>query len=132
MHPNAELLQRLFAAFAARDLATIDAALAPEVTWTTPGRNLLAGTYEGRDAVLAQLARSGELTGGTYATEVRDVLASDAHVAVLYTGTGTRGETTAALDVLALYAIAGGRVTSVRVAPLDPVAFDAFWSQEKT
>ena len=127
-HPNARLLRDLFAAFADGDLQSIIDVMAPDIRWHTPGSSLLAGDPAGRDAVLAQLGRSRELSGGTYAIEVLDVLAGDHHAAVVYRGTAERGGRTLDLEHLGLYRIADGRVTEVFIEPLDQAAFDAFWS----
>ena len=128
MGGHAELLRRLFTAFAEGDGATIQAAMAPGIRWHTPGGNLLAGDPEGRDAVLAQLRRSAELTGGTYRVEVLDVLEGVDHAAVVYRGTGQRDGRDLDLLHVALYAIAGRQVHEVWIAPLDQAAFDAAWA----
>lgn len=127
-HTNAELVVALFDAFAAGDLVAIEAALAPSVTSHTPGRNALAGTARGRDAVLGQLRRSAELSNGTYRVVVEDVMASDRHAAVLYRATGTRAGRRLDLRHLALYAIERARITEVWFTPMDQAVFDRFWA----
>lgn len=126
-HPNATLLRELFAAFGDGDIGRIGASFTEDVHWTTPGRSQLAGEFVGREAVLEQLARSGELSGGTYRVAVEDVLASDAHASVLYRGTGSRLGRSLDLRHLALYDITAGVISAVRVAPLDQYVFDEFW-----
>jgi ketosteroid isomerase-like protein len=127
-HPNARLLRELFAAFDDGDIERIGASFTEDVHWTTPGRSQLAGEFVGRKAVLAQLARSSELSGSTYRVTVEDVLASDARASVLYRGTGSRRGCSFDLRHLALYDIASGMISAVRIAPLDQYAFDDFWS----
>jgi uncharacterized protein len=125
---NARLLRELFIAFEGGGIERIGASFTEDVRWTTPGRSRLAGELAGREAVLAQLARSSELSGGTYRVAVEDVMASDAHASVLYRGTGSRLGRSLDLRHLALYDIAGGMISAVRVVPLDQYAFDEFWS----
>jgi uncharacterized protein len=127
-HPNARLLRELFAAFEGGDIERIGASFTEDVRWTTAGCSQLAGEFAGREAVLAQLARSGELSGGTYRVAVEHVMASDSHACVLYRGTGSRLGRSLDLRHLALYDIADGKISAVRVAPLDQTAFDEFWS----
>lgn len=127
-HPNARLLRELFAAFDKGEVEKIGASLTEAVHWTTPGRSRLAGEFSGREAVLAQLARSGDLSGGTYRVAVEDAMASDRRASVLYRGTGLRLGRSLDLRHLALYDIANGMISTVRVAPLDQYAFDEFWS----
>jgi ketosteroid isomerase-like protein len=128
MGANAELLTRLFAAFAADDMETIDAALAPGVRLHTPGTGVLAGTVHGRAAVLAHLRRSHELTDGTYRTEVEDVLDGEHHAAALYRATGERLGRSLDIRMLALYAIEDGAVSEIWFTPLAHSAFEAFWA----
>jgi ketosteroid isomerase-like protein len=127
-HPNARLLRELFAAFESGEIERIGASFTEDVRWTTPGRSQLAGRFAGREAVLAQLVRSAELSGGTYRVAVEDIMASDARASVLYRGTGSRLGRSLDLCHLALYGIAGGMISAVRVAPMDQYAFDEFWS----
>lgn len=128
VHPYAQLLARLFAAFGAGDLETVRAALAPAVRLHTPGRSRLAGTVTGVDAAVAHLARPSLLTHGTYVVDVQDILAGDNHAAVLYIATGTRAGREASLSMLAVYRIVAGRIGEVHFLPLDQAAFDAFWA----
>lgn len=128
MSEHVDLLRRLFRAFADGDAQTIEAALAPDVRAHTPGRNVLSGTVEGRSAVLQQLGRSGQLTGGTYRIEVEDVMGGDGHASVLYRATGAREGRKLDVRHLALYAIDAGHITEIWFVPLDQPAFDAFWA----
>ncbi|MDQ3725856.1 MAG: nuclear transport factor 2 family protein [Actinomycetota bacterium] len=127
-HPNAQLLRRLFDAFAAGDRETVVAGFAEDVVWRTPGSSELAGEYVGRDAVLAQLGRSHQLTEGTYRIEVEEIMSGDRHATVLYRGTGSRNDRRLDLRHLALYEIAEGAIRNVWVVPLDQRAFDEFWA----
>ena len=125
---NGEVLRRLLTAFAERDVAAMAERLAEDVRWHTPGSSKLAGNPEGREAVLAQLAKSGQLSGGTYRVELVDLLEGEDHAAMVYRGTATREGRSLDLLHLGLYRIAGGRVQEVWIEPLDQEAFDAFWA----
>lgn len=80
VNENAELIRRLFDAFAAGDLETINQALAANDQSRTPGQSQLAGTVVGREAVIAQLGRSREVSEGSYRIEVEDFLVAAARV----------------------------------------------------
>lgn len=127
-HENANILKRLFDAFASRDLDAISAGLAEDVSWHTPGRSQLAGEHVGRDAVLAHLSHSAELSEGSYRIEIEDIMASDRHASVLYRATGSRQGRHLDLRHLALYEVANEMVQAVWVTPFDQLAFDAFWA----
>lgn len=59
-HPNADLVHRFFVAYAAQDLSTIKAILAPSIQWHIPGHHPLSGVKRGVDEVLAYLAQLGK------------------------------------------------------------------------
>ena len=63
---NAELVRRAYAASDEADIETLTALIDENASWCTPGRSPVAGVYQGRDAVLAQLRRYGGDTGGTF------------------------------------------------------------------
>jgi uncharacterized protein len=56
----------------------------PDSVWHAPGRNPLAGDHRGVDAILGYFARTIELTGGTFRTELHDVVANDEHAVSLF------------------------------------------------
>lgn len=75
------------------DMATVGRLLADDVVWHSPGRNALTGDYTGILAVLALFGRTFELTGGTFRTEVHDIVANDTHGVALVTISGSRDGT---------------------------------------
>ena len=90
MHPNEEIARRLFSAFEANDMATIDAVLADDVVWNAPGRGVNSGIRRGKQQLFAGMGRLGELTDGTLRGDIHDLLASDDHAVVLQTTRGDR------------------------------------------
>jgi ketosteroid isomerase-like protein len=89
-HPNATLFRKGYAAFGSGDMATVASLLADDVVWHAPGHNALAGDYTGIPAVLGLFGRTFELTGGTFRTEVHDIVANDVHGVALVTISGSR------------------------------------------
>jgi ketosteroid isomerase-like protein len=85
MHPNAELIQAGFAAFASGDLETIDRLLADDIVWHSAGTSFLAGEFDGKEAVVRLFGRVLEVTGGTFRQDVHAILADDEHVVALVT-----------------------------------------------
>ena len=88
----------------------------------------MAGTFSGRDAIFGFLGRLPKETGGTYSSELIDVLASDDRAAALYRARGERQGRTLELDQVLLFRIADGVVTEVLALPSDPAVFDEFWA----
>jgi ketosteroid isomerase-like protein len=125
---NAEIVRRIFGAFARREGFALRGLFAEDATWVVPGRGVMAGTYHGRDEIFRFLGRLSKETGGTYASELVDVLASDTRAAALYTARGTRQGRTLALDQVLLFRIEDGLVRRVLALPSDPEAFESFWA----
>jgi hypothetical protein len=127
-HPNAALLRKGYAAFAAGDMATITDLFAEDCVWHVPGRNQLSGDHRGRDAVFAAFAKSAALTGGTFKIEVHDVVANDEHAVALTQATGSReGKRYDSRDV-DIYHVKDGRVTEFWSFSEDQRIADEFWS----
>ncbi len=80
----AALTEKLFDAFARRDVAAAAAMIAEDAVWRFPGTNgALAGDHSGREAIFAFLFKVMELTGGTFHSE-RVALAGDERTAFLH------------------------------------------------
>lgn len=125
---NAELARRIFDAFARREGFALRGLFAEEAVWTVPGSGIMAGVFCGRDQIFRFLTRLSKETGGTYASKLIDVLASDERAAALYRASGQRNGRRLDLDQVLLLTIADGLVVDVVALPSDPAAFEAFWA----
>src|SRR5829696_9436570 len=64
------------------DVAALRELLTEDVRWHVPGRNAIAGTHEGIDAVLAYFARRRKLAARSFRMHPRELLVGDGdHVA---------------------------------------------------
>ncbi|HEU5206848.1 MAG TPA: nuclear transport factor 2 family protein [Gaiellaceae bacterium] len=125
---NAAIVRRIFDAFARQEGLALRGLFAEDAVWSVPGRGVMAGVYEGREAIFRFLAKLPKETGGTYSSELVDVLASDERAAALYRARGTRHGRTLELEQVLLFRIDGGLVRRVLALPSDPDAFEAFWA----
>ena len=127
-HPNALIVREGFDRFVRGDVAGLVGLFADDAVWHVPGANAMAGDYRGREAIVAFLRRTAELTGGTYRVELLWVVADDEHTVAVYRAQGER-DGGRALDIeQALFVeLADGLWTDIRAQPLDQPAFDAFW-----
>ena len=125
---NAELVRRIFDAFARKEAFALRGLFAEDATWVVPGDGIMAGTFTGRDQIFRFLGRLSKETGATYSSRLIDVLASDDRAAALYRASGERHGRSLDLDQVLLFTIADGCVTAVTALPSDPGAFEAFWS----
>jgi len=128
-HPNATRIRSLFAAFRARDLDTIRAALAEDAIWHFPGRTgKIAGAHAGQAGIFAFLARVMELTGGTFGLEIETVLADDDHAVVFFRGHGQREGRTLDNPTCLKIRMHDGRATEIHEFVWDLYEVDRFWS----
>jgi ketosteroid isomerase-like protein len=125
-HPNVELLERAFGAFG-RDPIVVARSIADDAVWRVPGASPMSGEYVGRDAILRFLRQTSVLTGGTYRTELRYVLAEGERAVAVYRARGERGGRSLDIDQALFCVVRDGRLADVTAVPFDPVAFDAFW-----
>lgn len=109
--------------------AALEQILAPDITWTIPGRNAIAGTYQGVEQVLAYFRRRRDLASGTFQMHRRDVLVGDGdRLAALVDGSATIRGVDHRWSTVGLYDVADGRIAACWLLALDQVAFDAIWS----
>lgn len=125
---NAALVRRIFGAFARKAGFSLRGVFAEDAVWIVPGAGTMAGTFRGRDEIFRFLGRLPKETGGTYASQLIDVLASEDRAAALYRASGERHGRRLELDQLLLFRIEDGLVHEVLALPTDPAAFEAFWS----
>ena len=125
---NEAIVRRIFDAFARQEGLALRGLFADDAVWSVPGRGVMAGVYEGREAIFRFLAKLPKETDGTYASELIDVLASDERAAALYRARGTRHGRTLELEQVLLFRIDDGLVRRVLALPSDPEAFETFWA----
>jgi uncharacterized protein len=126
---NEAVVRRIFAAFARKDPFALRDLFARDAVWTVPGDGVMAGVFEGREAIFRFLGRLPRETAGTYGSRLVDVLASDARAAALYRASGERHGKTLDLDQVLLFRLEGGLVREVLALPSDPAAFEEFWAR---
>jgi ketosteroid isomerase-like protein len=119
-----------FEAVANRDLAAFADAFHPDATWNHRNDDRLGGIHRGSDGIVAFLAESIQLTGGTLRPVPESLMADgQGHVVALMRITGTRpdGRTFDDSQVL-VFTLDGDRVRSVDQYIGDPAAVTAFWA----
>ncbi|MEA2304741.1 MAG: hypothetical protein QOH43_2021 [Solirubrobacteraceae bacterium] len=127
------LLARLHEAqnafYAGGSAAALRRLLAPDITWTVPGDNRIAGTYRGPDQVFDYFRRRRDLADHTFRMERHDVLVGDGdRLAALTDGTATIRGVEHRWSTVGLYDVIDDQIAACWLLPLDPRAFDAIWS----
>jgi ketosteroid isomerase-like protein len=109
--------------------AAVRELLAPDITWTVPGDNPIAGTYRGLDAVLDYFRRRRDIAGRTFQMKRLDVLVGDgARIAALTDGFARIAGIEHRWSTVGLYDVVDDRIAACWLLPLDQRAFDAIWS----
>jgi ketosteroid isomerase-like protein len=128
-----DLLDRLHKAqnefYADGSGAALKRLLAPNITWTVPGENRIAGTYRGVEGVFGYFRRRRDLAGRTFRMKRRDVLVGDGdRLAALTDGFATIRGVARRWSTVGLYHVMGRQIAACWLLPLDQRGFDAIWS----
>jgi ketosteroid isomerase-like protein len=127
-HPNATLLEKLYADFAKGDLPSVLAACSDQMTFQVPGKGKLAGKYDKQGFAQNFATKLFELSGGTIKIEVHDILASDRHAVVLATDHLTRGGKPLEYRTAHVWRFEGGKPVAWYEYPRDLYQYDAIWA----
>jgi ketosteroid isomerase-like protein len=125
-HSNAELVERLFAAFG-RDALALARLLADDVVWRVPGGTVMSGEYRGRDDVLQFLRQTRVHTDDTYRSELRYVVADDDRAVAVYRASGERKGRSLDIEQALFCRVSDGQLADVTAVPFDFPAFAEFW-----
>lgn len=134
-HVDEELLRSVYDAATRGAVGSVLDHFNEDVVWHVGGRNLLSGDYHGRYGdyhgrygVSRFFAELSQLSGGSFELEVREVLASDEHVAVLVRERARRDGRASETDSLHLWRLRDGQFAEWWRYPVDTYADDEFWS----
>jgi hypothetical protein len=127
------LLDRLHAAqnefYAGGSAAGLQQLLAPNIAWTVPGDNRIAGTYRGLEEVFDYFRARRGLADRTFRMKRRDVLVGDGdRLAALTDGFATIRGVDHRWSTVGLYEVIDRQIAACWLLPLDQRAFDAIWS----
>lgn len=100
--------------------------LSDDVRWEVGGASPLAGTYEGKDGVLAFFHAMGEQYQGTLNVQVRDVFADDNCAVVLTNESGSVDDQQLRWTSAHVYTLQNG--TIVNFTSYTDDSYHAFWS----
>ena len=124
-HPNIELMQRYSDTLTRGQAADILPFYTDDLKLHIPGRSAHAGTFEGKDAVLAYYTRIFQDTEGRFENlGVRDIMASDTHAASLVHWRVHRDGRSLDIDRVVVYRIDDGRIAEIWVRDWDQYAYD--------
>jgi uncharacterized protein len=126
-HPNEILLRQTYEAQGRGDIDRYLETLSDDFVLHIPGRSRIAGDYRGREEVRRHFREIAELSGGTFRTEVHDVLASDEHVVGLVNARAEHWGVPVEIPRVHVCHVRDGRLAEMWIHPVDQRAFDAYW-----
>jgi ketosteroid isomerase-like protein len=127
VHPNEELLRRAYEAQARGDVGSYLALLTDDFVLHIPGSSRIAGEYEGKEEMRRHFREIAELSGGTFRTEIHDVLATDEHAVGLVAAHAEREGRRVDLPRVHVWHIREGKLAELWLHPTDQRAFDEYW-----
>lgn len=127
-HPNLERARAGYEAFASGDLATVMDLFSDDIVWHSGGNNILAGVYEGKEAVLGYFGRLMQETGGSFKNDIHDLLANDEHGVALVTSSATRGGKSYEENSVHVFHMRDGKMTEYWSFAEDQSLVDEFWA----
>jgi ketosteroid isomerase-like protein len=132
MHQSEKLIRDFYAAqgrfYAGGGSAEeVEALMTEDIAWHVPGRNAIAGHYQGRHEVMDYFSRRRDLARGSLRVEIRRVLADDEYVLQLAGGQAELRGTTHPWETVGVYRIRDGRIAECWLVPFDQYAFDEIW-----
>jgi ketosteroid isomerase-like protein len=127
-HPNLETARAGYEAFAKGDLAAVSDLFSDDIVWHSGGTNVLTGDYVGKEAVLGFFGLLMQETGGSFRTDIHDMLANDQHGVALVTVSATRGEGSFEGNVVHVFHMSDGKMTEFWAIPDDQNRYDEFFA----
>ena len=128
MHPNAKILEKIYADFARGDIASFLAVCDEKMTFQVAGKSRLAGKYTKADFASGFVSKLMELSGGSLKVEVHDILASDRHGVVLASDHLVRSGGPVQLRTAHVWRFENGKPVAWYEYPRDLYHYDQIWS----
>jgi uncharacterized protein len=127
-HPNAELMQKVYAAFGEGDVEKAGSYWTEDAIHHYPGRNPLAGSHRGLAETTSFANRMFELTNGRIQMEVLDIGASDGYAYARVRTQYERDGKSLDMPFINIMRITDGKISEFWTYPDDQHAVDEFWS----
>lgn len=130
-HPNEQLVHDFFTAFSTGDMNLLRSITTDDLTMHEPGTTRFAGTFRGRDAVLAMFGELGAVTEGTLSIDVvRHVLAGDEVGVAVFECSAVRHGEEIRNQVNELYTFRDGKIAEIRAYVFDMPEWDRAYRED--
>jgi ketosteroid isomerase-like protein len=127
-HPNEDRIRVGFEAFAAGDMAALMPLWTEDVAWHSAGDSPLSGDFNGHEELIGLFANVAQLSGGSYTTEINDIVANDSVGFARGTGAAARNGKTLDDTSVWVFKFRGDQVSEVWFHPFDGITSNTFWN----
>jgi ketosteroid isomerase-like protein len=124
---NHELIRDLYGAYTSDDLEAILRPFNDQSVWIELGDNQRTGVFHGATGLLEHSMRNLELTDGTLATQVQEIVGGEQYVVVVERATAQRNGQSLDMLCATSYQMVDGLVGEMRVLPFDSEKWQRFW-----
>lgn len=122
-----DTVRRGYKAFSDGDMETLGSLYTDDVVQSMPGNNQISGEHKGREDVLGLYGKLFELSGGTFAVDLKSVEAKgDKIVSTHSTKAEREGKTLAETETIE-FTFDGDKISRLDLSTSDEAAADAFW-----
>lgn len=127
---NLEIARSYFHAVQTGDMATLGDLLDAGIVWHQPGANQYSGDHRGRDVVFQMIGAMMGASQGTFAIDqLHSLMANGDLVAAQIHFSGSRGDTSMAMDGVDVLRLEGGKIVEMWLFSGDQHAEDIFWGR---
>jgi ketosteroid isomerase-like protein len=124
---NVELVRRGYEAFNTGDMESLSEMFAEDAVWHAAGSGVLAGTKQGRDAILAFFGELGARTQGRFQANLKDIVGGENYTVAIQQTQATSGDKTLDVGTIITFVVRDGKITEGREYFEDTGKFDDFW-----
>ena len=128
MQEDAALVRSGYAAFSSGDMDTLKGLFTEDAVWHSGGSGRMAGTKQGRDAIMAFFGDLYSLSDGTVRVTLEDVVAGENHTVGIQRNHAERNGKTMDQRAVVVFRLTGGKVSEVHEFLEDTAKADSFWS----
>ena len=122
-----DTVRRGYKAFSEGDMKTLGALYTDNVVQSMPGNNQLSGEHKGRNDVLGLYGKLSELSGGTFAVDLKSVEVKGDKVLSRHGTKAERDGKTLADTETIEFTFDGDKISRLDLTTEDEAATDAFW-----
>ena len=123
-----DTIRRGYKAFGEGDMETLGSLYTDDVVQTMPGNNKLSGEHKGRDNVIGLYGKMAELSGGTFAADLKSVRTEGDKVIAVHSAKGENGGKTLDEAETIAFSFDGDKISRLDLTTSDVAANDAFWA----